>query len=134
MTEKETLDQHVDAELTNRWVYPVLDAVLSAMRCFARQKVKEVDVNNIVDRSPDFKTWWATQDDVNRCLLIKNKAIEINRLHKKMVKASDGRMEYGFNRVGIRGGKFTSLAAHEERCTHDYLEAVKDFKYMTITL
>lgn len=98
------------------------------------KQVNSVDLADVGERSSDYKLWWAAQDDVNRCSLIKDKSIEVNRLHKRMVKASDARMTYGFNRSGQRGGKFTSLAAHEERCTEAYLEAVNEFKYMTRTL
>ncbi len=130
MTQKEALYQHVHPDLTDRWGQPVTEAVLAAITTYHQNQVKKCDLGDVGERSPDYIRWWASQDDVNRCRLIKEKSIDVNRQHKRMVKAMEKRMEYGFNRSGQRGGRFTSLAAHEERCTTAYLDAVSELKYM----
>lgn len=84
--------------------------------------------------SERFKTLWRSQDDVNRCELIKNTAISVNRQHKKMIISNKAELEYGFNRTGIRGGKFTTLNANSQNTTRIYLELLEQLKYMVSTL
>ena len=51
MTAKETLDQHIDTALTDKWAAPVLDCVIIAMERFARKQVKNRCVAGVVKRS-----------------------------------------------------------------------------------
>jgi hypothetical protein len=84
--------------------------------------------------SVKYKEWFAKYDDVEKCKLIKDKAMKVNNNHKKMVNATRREMEYGFNRVGVRGGKFTSLVANSQNATQTYLRTVEELKYMVATL
>ncbi len=84
--------------------------------------------------SEKFKQWWRSQDDVERCRLIKDKAIEVNNNHKKRVRALDQEMAYGFNRTGPRGGRFTRLVANSQNATEAYLRSVDELQYMVSTL
>lgn len=47
-----------------------------------------------------------------------------------MEKATKSELEYGFNRVGIRGGKFTSLNAKADNCARMYDGCVEALKLM----
>ena len=64
--------------------------------------------------SERFKTWWNKYDDVEKCRLIKDKAIEVNSNHKRMVKASNAEFQYTGSRTGVRGGKHTTLSARAQ--------------------
>lgn len=84
--------------------------------------------------SEKLKEWWRKYDDVEKCRLIKEKSIILNNYHKKMVKSTDAEYKSGFNRVGIRGGKFTSLSAKAQNNTRMYLDCLEEFKYMASTI
>lgn len=80
-----------------------------------------------------FIDWWRTRDDVDKCERIKNKAIEVNNAHKKMVKASKREAEYNGSRTGIRGGTFTTITVNAQRATESYLNSLEELKYMVKT-
>lgn len=84
--------------------------------------------------SEKFKEWWVKCGDVERCRLIKDKGIEVNRNHIKMIKASNAELAYTGCRTGIRGGKKTSLAAKSQISTEIYLRSLDELKYMVSTL
>jgi len=84
--------------------------------------------------SDKLKEWWRKYDDVEKCRLIKEKATILNNHHKRMVNSTRAEMQYGFNRVGIRGGKFTSLSAKAQNNTRMYLDCLEEFKYMASTI
>lgn len=86
---------------------------------------------NVTD---NFKDWWRKYDDVEKCRMIKDKAIALNRLHKSMVIANSAVHAYGLNRTGIRGGKFTTLEARSMNISHEYICAVDELKWMILTL
>lgn len=82
----------------------------------------------------NFKTWWRKYDDVEKCRLIKEKAYQVNRYHKLLVKAQFAEHAYGFNRSGTRGGKFTTLVSRTQNATDRYLVALEELKYMVGTM
>ena len=81
-----------------------------------------------------FRTWWATRDDVERCKLIKDKSIEVNRNHKSMDKANKAVLGSNSSRSGVSGGKFTTLQANLHRHTKSYLDSIEELKYMVSRL
>ena len=84
--------------------------------------------------SEKFKEWWRKYDDSERCRLIKEKAIEVEKLYKRMIKANEASLKYGFNRKGIRGGRFTTLEATCDKAAKVYVDTINDLKYMIATL
>ena len=46
--------------------------------------------------------------------------MRLHALKKSQDKATKAELEYGFNRIGIRGGKFTSLNAKADNCARMY--------------
>ena len=84
--------------------------------------------------SEKFKTWWRKYDDVEKCRLIKEKAMEVNSNHKKMVKASNTEFQYSGCRTGVRGGKRTTLAANSQALIELYYRSVDELKYMVATV
>lgn len=81
-----------------------------------------------------FKNWWRKYDDVEKCRLIKDKSIEVNNNHKKMVKASDSEFNSNASRKGIRGGKRTSLIAKSQTAIETYYNSLDELKYMVSTI
>lgn len=47
-----------------------------------------------------------------------------------MDKASKAELDYGFNRIGVRGGKFTSLNAKAGNCAKMYYGCEEELKLM----
>lgn len=84
--------------------------------------------------SKRYMDWWQSNILADKIRIIKDKAIEVNKAHKRMLKANHREMEYGLNRTGLRGGKFTTLAANSQRITESYLDAIEELKYMVKTL
>ena len=84
--------------------------------------------------SEKFKTWWRKYDDVEKCRLIKEKAMEVNGNHKKMVKASNAEFQYTGCRTGVRGGKRTTLSANSQTATEFYFRSADELKYMVASL
>lgn len=84
--------------------------------------------------SEKFKTWWRKYDDVEKCRLIKEKAIEVNNNHKKMVRAFSAECNYTGYRTGVRGGKITKLYANSQTATNFYIRSAGELKYMVATL
>jgi len=84
--------------------------------------------------SDRYKEWWRKYDDVEKCKLIKDKAMQLNKNHQKMVKASNSEMQHNGARTGLRGGKITTLQANTQRATKTYLDSLDEFKYMVATL
>jgi hypothetical protein len=87
-----------------------------------------------MDISESFKTWWRKYDDVEKCRLIKDKSIEVNNKHKKMIKASNAEFNYTGCRTGIRGGKKTTLSAKAQVSTRIYLDSLDELKFMVNTI
>ncbi len=81
-----------------------------------------------------FKDWFESQDSLSKTDSIKKFSIRLHNLKKSMDKATKSELEYGFNRVGIRGGKFTSLNAKACNCTRMYLACELELKYMVKNL
>lgn len=77
-----------------------------------------------------FKEWFEAQSRTEKTDSIKNHAIRLNSLKKAQDKAVANEIAYGFNRVGIRGGKFTSLNAKADNCARMYDSFECELKYM----
>jgi len=77
-----------------------------------------------------FKEWFDKQDKSSQTDSIKKFAIHLNRLKKSLDKATKAELEYGFNRIGVRGGKFTSLNAKADNCAKMYSQCEDELKYM----
>jgi len=77
-----------------------------------------------------FKDWFSDQDKTSKTDSIKKFAIRLNSLKKSLDKATKAELEYGFNRIGIRGGKFTSLNAKADNCARMYQQCEDELKYM----
>ena len=80
--------------------------------------------------SENFKTSWQKIDAVEKCKHIKDFAVNMNNTHKRMMKATQAEVDFGFNRSGVRGGKFTTLNANSQKATSSYLGLVEELKYM----
>jgi hypothetical protein len=76
------------------------------------------------------KDYWRIADDVEKCHVIKERAIRLNRLHKSMVLANKNVDNYGINRIGKRGGKFTTLQAKSANAADQYIDALEEIKYL----
>lgn len=99
------------------------------------KKVSQIKNGNInYNVSEKFREWWAKYDDVEKCRLIKDKAIDLHRKHKSMVNHSDTEFRYTGSRTGIRGGKLTTLSAKAQNATESYLNALDELKYMIAAL
>lgn len=81
-----------------------------------------------------FQDWFNSQESISKVDSIKKFAIRLHALKKSMDKATKSEFEYGFNRVGIRGGKFTSLNAKACNCTRMYLQCEEELKFMIKSL
>jgi hypothetical protein len=66
--------------------------------------------------------------------MIKDQAIVVNNAHKKMVNANSAVMAYGNNRIGIRGGRFTTLQAKAEIVARNWINETEKLKYMVRSL
>lgn len=80
--------------------------------------------------SVKFKEWFEIQSKTEKTDSIKKHAIRLNSLKKAQDKAVANEIAYGFNRVGIRGGKFTSLNAKADNCARLYDAFELELKYM----
>ncbi|HJS00517.1 MAG TPA: hypothetical protein VJ780_06250 [Flavobacterium sp.] len=78
----------------------------------------------------NFIEWFESQDKGSRIDSIKKFAIRLDKLKKSLDKANKAELDYGFNRVGIRGGKFTSLNAKSDNCARMYFMCEEELKYM----
>lgn len=81
-----------------------------------------------IDRK--FKDWFQNQSQLEKTDSIKKFAIRLHNLRKSLDKATKAELEYGFNRVGIRGGKFTSLNAKSDNCARMYMQCEDELTYM----
>ncbi len=77
-----------------------------------------------------FVDWFTSQEKTEKTDSIKKFAIRLNSLKKSLDKATKAELEYGFNRIGIRGGKFTSLNAKADNCARMYQQCEEELKYM----
>ena len=80
--------------------------------------------------STKFAFWFQSLSKSEKVENIKKFSINLNRLYKSMEKATKSEMQYGFNRVGMRGGKFTSLNAKADNCARMYQQCESELKYM----
>ena len=81
-----------------------------------------------------FREWFDNQDKASQTDSIKKFAIRLNKLKKSLDKATKAELDYGFNRIGIRGGKFTSLNAKADNCAKMYSQCEDELKYMVKNL
>ena len=81
-----------------------------------------------------YKKWYESLDYSEKHAAIKDKAIELNKNHKKVNKASD--TEFCFNgcRTGIRGGRMTTLQANTARASKAYNDSRYELEYMVTHL
>lgn len=80
--------------------------------------------------SDKYKEWWRKYDDVEKFKLISKKAIECKNLALRREKALKAELDFGFNRTGKRGGKFTSLNAKSLNITKLFLNAEEELRFM----
>lgn len=66
--------------------------------------------------------------DLERLLFLRKYLNQAISDLKRKDKAAKAELDYGFNIIGLRGGKFTSLNAHSQRCTKSYLESIEMMK------
>lgn len=76
------------------------------------------------------KEWFQSLDQLSKVEHIKKQSIRLHSLKKSMDKAVSAEYNYGFNRVGVRGGKFTSLNAKSCNCTRMFLDCEETLKYI----
>lgn len=76
------------------------------------------------------KEWFLSLDKIAQLQEIKKMSIRLCSLKKSLDKAIKSELEYGFNRIGIRGGKFTSLNAKSDNCARMYFQCQEDFKFI----
>lgn len=72
--------------------------------------------------------WFLSLDKTTQIEQIKKMSIRLYSLKKTMDKSTKAEFEYGFNRIGIRGGKFTSLNAKAQNNTRMYLDCEDSLK------
>ena len=74
--------------------------------------------------------WYNKFDEIEKLKLISKKSIQVKSIALRRKKALDAEIDFGFNRVGTRGGKFTSLNANSQRITRSYIDAKDELKIM----
>ena len=84
--------------------------------------------------SNQFKDWWVKYDEIERVSYVFEKSKQLKAYQTKQQKALKAEMSYGFNRVGQRGGKFTTINARAQNCTRMYLQCLDELKYMVATI
>ena len=84
--------------------------------------------------SVKFKEWYESQSRSEQTESIKKHAIRLASLKKAQDKAVASEIAYGFNRIGKRGGKFTSLNAKADNCARMFDAFQIELKYMINTL
>jgi len=82
---------------------------------------------NVDDR---FKGWFKNQSDLEKIDIIKKYSSRLLALKKQLDKATKAELDYGFNRIGVRGGKFTTLNAKSDNCARMYVDCLEELKYM----
>lgn len=80
--------------------------------------------------SEKLKEWFLSLDKATQIEEVKKHSIILNRLKKSLDKATKAELDYGFNRVGIRGGKFTSLNAKASNCARMYYDCEESLKFI----
>ena len=80
--------------------------------------------------SEKLKEWFLSLDKTTQIQHIKKTSIRLCYLKKTMDKANSAELAYGFNRIGIRGGKFTSLNAKSSNCARMYYSCEDELKIM----
>ncbi len=55
----------------------------------------------------------------------------MNNNHKRMLKATRNELNYPPNRIGRRGGKFTSLVARATNASKTFYDSLEELQYMT---
>lgn len=78
--------------------------------------------------SDKLKEWFLSLDKTTHVEQIKKHSIRLHSLKKSLDKATKAEYEYGFNRIGIRGGKFTSLNAKADSCARMYSDCEESLK------
>lgn len=78
--------------------------------------------------SEKLKEWFLSLDKTTQIQEVKKMSIHLCSLKKSMDKSTKAEFEYGFNRTGIRGGKFTSLNAKSQNNTRMYLDCEDSLK------
>lgn len=87
-----------------------------------------------MDVNYKFAEWFLNLTELEKTDNIKKFAIRLSSLRKSLDKATKAELDYGFNRIGIRGGKFTSLNAKADNCARMYEQCKFELKYMTRNL
>jgi hypothetical protein len=80
--------------------------------------------------SEKLKEWFCSLDKTTQIQQIKIMSIRLYNLKKSMDNAIKAELDYGFNRVGTRGGKFCSLNAKAQNSTEMYLDCEESLKLM----
>jgi len=75
-----------------------------------------------------FVSWFKSKDKASQVEAVKQYSIRLHSLKKSMDKSVKAEYEYGFNRIGIRGGKFTTLNAKASNCTKMYFQCEDELK------
>ena len=84
--------------------------------------------------SKQFEKYWHMISNNQKYSLIKDKGIEMNNLHKRLLKATEKELAYPPNRIGRRGGKFTSLVKNSTQASKSFYDSLEELQYMTKTL
>lgn len=72
-----------------------------------------------------------TLNDLDKLILLKDTVNSAIRCFKAKEKSQKAEYEYGFNRVGVRGGKFTTLAANSQRNAESYFKSLEMVKIIS---
>lgn len=74
--------------------------------------------------------WYNKFDEIEKLKIISKKTLELKNYSIRREKALKAELDYGFNRVGVRGGKFTTLYSRSQRITELYLQSKEELKFL----
>ena len=67
---------------------------------------------------------------IEKTNLIKKYSINLHKINNQMTKALDSELKYGFERRGLRGGKFTSINAKSSNLSKSFFVCEIELKFM----
>ena len=97
-----------------------------------KEKVS-MNVNDLMkmNSTERFKCWFNSLSTEEQLIEICNKSNEVKRNYKAFQNAQNSLNDFGLNRTGKRGGKFTSLQSRVDVCSYKLNVALDELKIMT---
>ena len=77
-----------------------------------------------------YKEWWNSLSDIKKHNHFRKQANELYKAYNQFLLALKKSADYGNNRVGIRGGRFTTLMAKTENKSKLYYDLLEELNYI----